>query len=343
MRALVLHGAGQLTVEQVPDACLPDSRGAVVKVLRTAICGSDLHLFHGMAAGFPLRPGHELVGEVVEVGSDVRRFVVGDVVLVAAVIGCDACTGCLRGDVVACVNGGPRVFGTTPLLAGAQAEWIAVPAADTSLLRLPDGITPDQGLMLTDILPTGWFGAQLADVRPGSDVAVIGLGPVGLAAVMSSLTMGAARVFAVDPVPERRARAAALGAISVDPAGDPLRALTGGRGVDAVIEAVGRRSSIRAALDAVRVGGSVGVVGAGHDNAFPFPMVEMFLKNITFRTGLCPVASTWAQLVPLVAAGTLAPESMLSHVFPLSQGPAAYALCDSRSDNVMKVVLDPSA
>jgi 2-desacetyl-2-hydroxyethyl bacteriochlorophyllide A dehydrogenase len=346
MRALVLHGPGDLQYEHVPDPELPGPDAAILQISHTAICGSDLHLFHGLAAGFPLRVGHECIGEVIEVGSAVRRIRVGDRVMVAAVIGCDSCAPCRGGNVIGCTEGGPRVFGVTADLSGAQAELMAVPAADTSLALVPEGVSSEQAVLLTDILPTGWMGAELADVRPGGTVAVIGLGPVGLAAVMAAVVKGAATVYAVDGVAERRDRAAALGAIPVEPGphagAKTILERTDGRGVHSVVEAVGRRSTIHDAIRAARVGGSIGIVGASHEMSMPFPMAQLFLKNLTIRSGLCPVAGTWPQLVPLVASGRMNPEAMISHRLPLSDGPNAYGMFDRREADVMKIVMDPA-
>lgn len=345
MRALVLHGDGDVRVDQVDDPTPDALTGAVVRITHTAICGSDLHLFHGQNQAYPLRPGHELVGEVVEVGSGVERFSPGDQVLVAGVIGCGRCPACRVGDVVACRDGGPKVFGVGPDLHGGQAEAVAVPDADSSLLRIPDGITAEQAVLLTDILPTGWYGAELAGVEPGATVAVIGLGPVGIQAVLSALVMGAARVIAVDPVPQRRKLASSLGAIAVDPGltggAAAILELTGGLGADSVIEAVGLQSTIHDAIFGVKVGGTVAVVGVNLSMDFPFPMAWAFARDLTFRIGLCPVPGTWSRLVPLVAAGRLAPEVVFTHRMSLGQGPEAYGLFDRREDGVMKVLLTP--
>jgi 2-desacetyl-2-hydroxyethyl bacteriochlorophyllide A dehydrogenase len=347
MRALVLHGPGDLRVDQVPDPTPSQRSAAVVRVSHTAICGSDLHLYHGKAAGFPIRVGHEFVGEVVEIGSEVRRVKVGDRVLVAGVIGCDRCAACLGGDVIGCRNGGPRVFGITPDLAGGQAEAVAVPAADTSLRRIPDGISAEQAVLLTDVLPTGWFGAQMADVQPGGTLAVIGLGPVGIAAVLAGLAMGAATVYAIDAVQQRLDRAESLGAVPItagETAGaDTVIDQTHGVGVDSVVEAVGRRSTILDAIRVARIGGSIGVVGVNYETSFPFPMAQTLTRNLTFRSGLCPVAQTWPSLIPLVAAHRIMPEVLITHRMPLSEGPAAYELFDQRDDDVLKVLLDPAS
>ncbi|MFI5316347.1 MAG: alcohol dehydrogenase family protein [Myxococcota bacterium] len=345
-RALVFHGKGDVRLESLPDPTPPDSRGAIVRVEHTAICGSDLHLYHGslpIPPGFVL--GHEFIGEVVETGRDVRGFASGDRVLVSGVIGCGDCRACAAGHPIRCERHATRVFGNSRELPGGQAEAVAVPGADAALLRVPEGVSREQAVLLTDILPTGYYGARNAEIRPGQSVAVIGLGPVGQCALDCAQLFGPARVFAVDRVPERLAAARAKGAIPVDASGDPLAQIleaTSGYGVDAVIEAVGADETIALSLQLVRVAGVVSVIGVSTNMAFPFPMLLALMKDLTFRIGICPVPELWDDLVPLVRSGRLRPEAVFTHRMPLSQGPEAYALFDSRRDGVMKILLDPS-
>ncbi len=346
MRGLVFHGPGDIRCERVADPRPDDERGAIVRVASTAICGSDLHLYHGTLPvdrpGFTV--GHEFVGEVVETGSGVARFHAGDRVLVSGVIGCGSCPACARGGVTLCEKRRTRVFGTSSTLPGGQAEAVAVPDADTSMLRIPDGISDEQAVLLTDILPTGWYGARNAEIRPGQTVAVIGLGPVGMLALESAWLFGPSRVFAIDRVPERLARARDLGAIALDAAAAEvaLRDATGGLGPDCVIEAVGADATIQSALRVVRPGGVVSVIGVNVNPAFAFPMGLAFMKDLTFRIGICPVPEMWPTLVPLVRAGRLHPERVFTHRLPLSDGAKAYDLFDRRADGVLKVLLDPS-
>lgn len=346
-RALVFHGKADVRLESLPDPTPPDSRGAIVRVERTAICGSDLHLYHGtlpIPPGFTL--GHEFVGEIVETGRDVRRFRSGDRVIVSGVIGCGGCGACAGGHPIRCERHLTRVFGNSRELPGGQAEAAAVPGADAALLRVPDGVSVQQAVLLADILPTGYYGARNAEIRPGQTVALIGLGPVGQCALQCAQLFGAARIFAIDRVPERLAAARAAGAIPIDAAQDPLAAIldaTGGQGPDAVIEAVGADETIRLAIQLVRVAGVVSVIGVNANMAFPFPMLLALMKDLTFRIGICPVPELWSDLVPLLQSGRLRPESVFSHEMPLSKGSEAYALFDARRDGVMKVMLDPSA
>ena len=346
MKALVYHGAHDVRCETVPDPTPSDAAGAVVRVERASICGSDLNLYHGNLSpvgGFTV--GHEFVGEIVEVGSEVSEHRVGDRVMVSGVIGCGKCVSCIRGEVVRCLNGGTQVFGTTPDLAGGQAEAVAVPAADHACRAIPDGVSVEQATLLTDILPTGFFGARNADLQPGQSVVIIGMGPVGLMALMSAQLFGPAQILAVDRVPERLEKARSLGATPVDADGDVATAVlqaTHGVGADAVIEAVGADETVQLALDLVRPGGVVSAIGVNMNFAFPFNMASAFMKDLTFRIGLVPVPELWPSLVPLVAGGRLSPEVIFTHHMGLSEGPRAYEIFDKREDGVMKILLDPT-
>jgi alcohol dehydrogenase len=345
IRALTYHGKGDVRCESLPDPEPPDAGSALLRVERAAICGSDLHLYHGdlptAETGFAI--GHEFVGEVVEVGSAVRDFRTGDRVLCSGVIGCGACGACRAGHVVRCQAHQTRVFGMGAALPGGQAQAVAVPGADHALRRIPEGVSVEQAVLLTDILPTAYYGAQGAAIRPGQTVAVIGLGPVGLLAVQCAQLFGPARVLAVDRIPERLAAAAALGAtpVPVEQAAEVALAATGGTGPDAVIEAVGADATIQLALQLVRVAGVVSVVGVNVNLAFPFPMALALMKDLTFRIGICPIPELWDDLVPLVQSGRLRPEHVFTHRLPLSEGSEAYRIFDQKRDGVLKVLLDP--
>ena len=347
MRAVVLNGAHDVSVETVDDPTLSGPDGIVVRVERTAICGSDLHLYHGDMAQAGVHLGHEFIGTVVEVGADVRTVADGDRVLVSGVVGCGACGECRAGWPMRCLNAGSKVFGTSLELAGGQAELVAVPAADTSVRVIPESIGDEQAVLLTDILPTGFIGARRADIAPGSTVAVIGLGPVGICALRSALLYSPARVLAVDPVAHRREHAERIGAETIDPADGGAMAqileATGGRGADAVIEAVGHDQTINDAIMAVKPGGTVSVVGVSMNLAHPFPMVIAMYKGITFRICVADIPSTWDNLIPLVANGRLHPEDVFTHRMGLSEAADAYRIFDGREDGVMKVLLDPAA
>ena len=345
MRALTYQGPRTIAYDNVPDPAPYGTDGAVVQVRACGICGSDLHIYDGRGfspdIGFCV--GHEAVGEVVETGSGVRRFAVGDRVLVPASTGCATCGNCRAGRVAWCEQGLLGCYGLASILPGSQAEAVAVPFADTNLVRLPDEIDDEAALLLTDNLPTAWYGARRARIAPGDTVAVIGLGPVGLLAVMAAQTMGAARVFGIDLVPTRRAQAAALGAepIESDEPKYALRDATRGLGPDVVLEAVGADATIRLAVEVVRRGGRVSVVGVNQTRSFPFPMALAQVKELEFHIGLCSVQYELPALLPLVAAGRIAPGRVITHRMPLSAGPEAYRLFASRTDGVAKIVLDP--
>jgi len=284
---------------------------------------------------------------VVAVGSGVRRFGVGDRVLVPASTGCNSCGPCRRGQVARCERGLSNCYGLSHGLEGSQAQAVAVPYADANLLTIPEGVSDEAALVLTDNLPTAWYGARRARIAPGDTVAVIGLGSVGLLAALAAPVLGAARVLAIDLVAERRARAAALGAEALEPGddGDVAAAVaeaTGGRGPDVVIEAVGADATIGLAVKLVRQGGHVSVVGVSQSMDFSFPMALAMVKELEFAIGLCSVQAELPHLIPLVTSGRIPAEAVITHRMGLTQGAQAYQLFDGRSDGVGKVVLDPS-
>ncbi|MEX0873497.1 MAG: alcohol dehydrogenase catalytic domain-containing protein [Actinomycetota bacterium] len=346
MKAVVLEGERSVSVSDVPDATLPGPDGAVVKVEKTGICGSDLHLYHLTMGGQGVRLGHEFIGTITDVGADVHTVRAGDRVLVSGVIGCGRCVACLARDPSVCRKGGTRVFGTTLDLPGGQAEAVGVPAADSAMLKIPEKVTDEQAVLLTDILPTGFLGARMADIKPGASVVVIGCGPVGLMALRCVSLFGAGRVLAVDMVPERRARAEALGAEPVDPAdgGTPaqIMARTNGWGAEAVIEAVGADQTILDAIMCAAPGATVAVIGANMNLALPIPMALLFFKRLTLRSTLASVPSTWDALVPLVSSARIQPDEVFTHKMGLSEAAEAYRMFDAREDGVGKVLLDPA-
>ena len=345
MRGVVLTGERSVEVRDVPDATLPGPDGLVLRIERTAICGSDLHLYHGGMAPPGVQLGHEFLGTVEEIGTAVATVKRGDRVLVSGVIGCGRCVACLGRDPVVCRNQGTRVFGTSLDLAGGQAEAVGVPAADASVLVLPEGISDEHALLLTDILPTGYLGALRADITPGDTVVVIGLGPVGVLALQCARLFGPSRILAVDMVPERLANAERLGAEPVDArdGGTIAQVLerTGGIGAPAVIEAVGADQSISDAIFCAAPGGTVSVIGVSMNLALPLPMPVLLFKRLTFRVTLASIPSTWDALVPLVASGQLVPDDLFTHRFALRDAADAYRLFDSREDGVLKVALTP--
>jgi alcohol dehydrogenase len=346
MRAVVLNGVEDISVEDVPDAGVPGPDGLLLRVEHTAICGSDLHPYHGPFTTPGVRMGHEFVGTVEDVGSGVRTVAKGDRILVSGVIGCGVCSACRAGDPVICFNNGMQVFGIGLDLHGGQAEAVAVPSADASVRKIPESITAEQAVLLTDILPTGYLGAQRADITPGSTVVVIGLGPVGVFALQCAQLYGPSRILAVDMVPDRLARAEALGAEPIDASdGNGVAKVleaTGGRGAQSVIEAVGADQTVNDAIFCAAPGGTISVIGATMSMGLPIPTIVLFLKRLTFRCTIASIPGTWDALIPLVANGRLRPEEVFTHHMGLSEAADAYRIFNAREDGVLKVLLDPT-
>ena len=345
MKALRYYGARDIRHEGMDDPTLLSDRDALVKMTGCSICGSDLHIYHGHGfsedVGFCV--GHEAVGEVVEVGRGVSRVRVGDKVMMPAAVGCGACRSCLSGVVNTCENRGSGCYGLSANLQGVQAEAFRVPAADMNAVKIPEGISEDQALMMTDALATAWYGARNADIKPGSSVAVIGLGPIGLMAVDSAFVMGAHVVYAIDPIAERRAMAEQSGAITLHPdeALERIKQDTKGFKLDCVVEVVGSDATVDFALRLVRSRGTVSVIGVQQSRRFAFPLERAFAAGLTFRVGTCSVPEELPALFPLVQSGRLRPERYISHRLPLSAGEEAYRLFDSRQAGALKMVLHP--
>lgn len=341
MRAVVIDPDATVRVDTRPDPALPGPDGAVVEVTASGICGSDLHFLEGhYPLAEPVSVGHEAVGVVAEIGSDVRQFRVGDRVLVSSVAGCGHCAGCRTADPGRCVSG-PQIFGSG-LLGGAQADLLAVPAADFQLLRIPEGIDTEAALLLTDNLATGWAAAKRADIPLGGTVAVIGAGAVGQCALRSALLLGAATVLVVDPVAARRDRGAAAGAVAIPaPGAGPVLDATDGLGADAVIDAVGTDTSLDDALACVRTGGTVSVVGVHDLQPYPLPALACLLRSLTIRSTLAPVQQTWQELIPLLRSGRLDVGGIFTATLPLDDAAAGYAAATSRSGGHVKIRLNP--
>ncbi|CQD14442.1 zinc-binding dehydrogenase [Mycobacterium lentiflavum] len=341
MRTVVVDGPRNIRVDTRPDPVLPGPDGAIVEVTAAGICGSDLHFYE---ADFPMPDpialGHEAVGTVVAVGPEVRTVRAGDQVMVSSVTGCGKCAGCATRDPVMCYSGF-QIFGGG-LLGGAQADLLAVPAADFQLLKMPDGISTEQALLLTDNLATGWAAAQRADIPFGGSVAVLGLGAVGLCALRSALFQGAATVFAIDKVAGRLDRAASWGATPVKaPALEAIMAATAGRGADAVIDAVATDSSLTDAINIVRPGGTVSVVGVHDMNPFPLNALGCLIRSTSLRFTTAPVQRTWPELIPLLQSGRLDVDGIFTTSMPLDEAAKGYATAESRSGDDVKILLKP--
>ena len=295
MKALTFQGERKLRCETVDDPRVIDPGDAIVRVQLTAICGSDMHVYHGRETGLDAGTvmGHEFVGEVVETGPDVAGLSVGDRVFSPFTTSCGVCFYCRSGLTARCDRG--QLYGWVQDgvgLHGAQAEFVRVPMAQSTLVPMPESVFPEEALLLGDVLSTGYFCARNADVRPDGVYVIVGCGPVGLMGIVGARELGAERIFAIDSVPERLKLAESFGARAVDfTTEDPSERLleaTDGRGADAVLELVGSPAAGRAAYELVRPGGIVSVVGVHTDPAFPFTPAEAYDKNLTYRVGRCP-------------------------------------------------------
>jgi len=388
MRALVYQSAHDVRVETVPDPILQDGDDILLKVTATAICGSDLHLYRGKVPGMISGDilGHEFMGEVVETGANVSRLHKGDRVVVPFVIACGDCYFCQKQLYAACettnpdrgailnkksIRSGAAMFGYTHLyggVPGGQAEYVRVPKADAGPIQIPDGLSDEQVLFLSDILPTGYQAVLNAEVGPGSSLAIFGAGPVGLMAAACARMLGAETIFMIDHHPYRLEYAqAAYGVIPID--FDKMDAAafiiehTSNRGVDAVVDAIGFEAkgsaletalttiklegssgaALRQAIAAVRRGGVVSVPGvyAGFIHAFLFG--DAFDKGISFRMGQTHVQRYLPELLEHIRAGRLKPDAIISHRLPLEQAAAGYRMFDKKEDHCRKVILRPGA
>jgi threonine dehydrogenase-like Zn-dependent dehydrogenase len=379
VKAVVWHGKEDVRVDDVPDPAVREPTDAVVRVTSTAICGSDLHLYSKlgpvMKEGDVI--GHEPMGVVEEVGSDVRQVAPGDRVVVPFNVACGACFMCERGLQSQCettqnrrFGKGASLFGYTHLyggVPGGQAEYVRVPFASYGLIKVPDGGSDDRFLFLSDVLPTAWQAVVYADIPPGGTVAVWGLGPIGQMCARIAFHHGAGRVLGVDKVPERLAMAQRhdVETIDYEAAGDVVslvRELTDGRGADSVIDAVGfeadgsafeavlqasrlqldRYHALRRAHDAVRRGGTLSITGVYTGYVQMFNLGDLFDRQITIRMGQANVRRWSDEILPLLTDGDpLATGDLVTHELPLADAPRAYELFQKKEDGCIKVVLRP--
>ncbi len=347
MKALVYHGPGQKSWEDVADATIQDPTDVVVKVDTTTICGTDLHILQGDVAAVTDGRilGHEAVGTVTEVGSAVKGFSVGDRVLVPAITKCGRCEYCQKGMPSHCqtVGGIGWIFGH--LIDGTQAESVRVPFADTSLYAVPADVTNEQAIFLADSLPTGYeVGVLAGGVRPGDTVAVVGAGAVGLAAVLTTSLWGASKTIAVDSNKFRLEKAHEFGATDVVEAGPnavaDVIALTDGLGVDVAIDAVGYPETLLTAASLVRPGGTIANIGV-HGAPVSLPMETMWIQNVNLTMGLVDTVSI-PTLLKMVASGRIPAEKMGTHSFTFDQIDEAYDVFKHAADNLaLKVVITP--
>jgi threonine dehydrogenase-like Zn-dependent dehydrogenase len=391
MRANCWYGKKDVRVEQVPDPKILNRRDAIVKISSTAICGSDLHLYNGfmptMEKGDIL--GHEFMGEVVEVGPDVKNRKVGDRVVVSFPISCGNCFFCQQQLFSLCENTNPnawmaeKLFGHSPCgiygyshltggYAGGQSEYARVPFADVGTLKVPEELSDEQVLFLSDIFPTGYMGAEMCNIQPGDTIAVWGCGPVGQFAMASARLLGAERVIGIDRFPERLSMATS-GAKADDVINyeevntyDALMEMTGGRGPDACIDAVGmeahgghglvyaydrakqalmaesdRPIALREAIMACRNGGTVSVIGVYGGLIDKFPMGSFMNRSLTMRTGQCHVQRYWGKLLEHVQEGEIDPSFVITHRMRLDDAPTGFDIFSNKEDDCIKIVLKP--
>jgi len=393
MRANCWAGRNQVEVRDVPDPGILNRRDAIVRISSTAICGSDLHLLDGyvptMQDGDVM--GHEFMGEVIETGPDVPagRLRAGDRVVVPFPIACGACAACAAGLYSCCENSNPNagiaekmfghpvagIFGYSHLtggFAGGQAQYARVPFADVGPLKIESDLADEQVLFLSDILPTGYMGAEMCDITPADVVAVWGAGPVGQFAMDSARVLGAATVIAIDKEPYRLAMAERAGykTINFDEADvrQALLELTGGRGPDKCIDAVGmeathgsghvhaydrvkqavrsetdRPHALRQAITSCRSGGVVSVIGVYGGFIDKFPSGSWMNRSLTLRTGQCHVQRYMKPLLQRIEHGEIDPTRVITHTLPLEQAPRGYDIFKNKEDNCEKVVLKPGS
>jgi alcohol dehydrogenase len=331
MKALVYYGPGKRAWEDVPDPEIMDPDDAVVRVDAFTICGTDLHILRGDVPEVPAGTvlGHEAVGTVTAVGQGVRTVKPGDRVLMSCISSCGRCRFCRESRYGQCQGGGGWVLGH--LIDGVQADAVRIPFADGSVHLLPEGVTDEAALMLADILPTSYeVGALNGGVRPGDTVVIVGAGPIGLAAVLSTGLYTPLRTIVVDPVESRRTAATSVGADLVlapdDDVVGAVRDLTGGLGADVAIEAVGLPATFDAAVAVVRPGGRVANVGV-HGSPTTLHLEDLWIKDVTITTGLVDTFST-PMLLSMLQAGRLDVSGMVTHRFGLDEVLQAYDLFD---------------
>lgn len=347
MKAVVWHGPHDVRVDDVADPVIQKPTDMLIRVTTTAICGTDLHPYHGQLPDF--RPGtilgHEFVGEVVELGEHVHNFTKRDRVVCTDIIADGTCWYCRRGDHWHCPN--RTLFGYGPLFGedtpGGQAEYVRVPYADIVAYKIPDGVPDEKILFVSDILPTGYVCALHGGIQQGDTVAVVGCGPVGLMAQLCAQLFGPAQVLAIDRIASRLELAARLGSIPVNASEvDPVarvKEMTGGRGADVVLEAVGGEAALNLALSLARGKGTVSSVGVHLLPAFTWNVLDAFLRELTVRFGIGDAMRYRERLVPLIESGRLDPSVIISHRLPLADAPKDYELFDKKE--AQKVVMRP--
>jgi threonine dehydrogenase-like Zn-dependent dehydrogenase len=389
MRALRWHGKEDIRCDTVPDPQIEHPRDAIIKVTSCAICGSDLHLYNGFMPGMQSGDimGHETMGEVVEVGSENKKLKVGDRVVIPFTIICGECDQCKRGNFSVCErtnrngNVAAKMFGHTTAglfgythltggYAGGQAEYLRVPYADATHIKVPNGLSDEKLLFLSDIFPTGWQAAAQCDIQPTDIVAIWGCGPVGQMAIRSALLLGAKQVVAIDNVPERLAMAEAGGATTInfetESVIERLNEITSGKGPEKCIDCVGMEAHATATIDAMydrakqavmletdrphvlremiyvcRPGGTLSVAGVYGGVIDKVPFGASMNKGLTWRMGQTHVNRWTDDLLRRIEEGQIDPSFVITHTVPLDQGPEMYKTFRDKHDGCIKVVLKP--
>ena len=346
MHALTFDGKEIINYSTVKDPALLQPSDAIVKITMAGICGSDLHVYHGRETGLDHGTvmGHEFTGVVEEAGSDVKKFKKGARVLSPFTTSCGECFYCLIGLTCRCEKG--NLFGWVQNghgLHGAQATYISVPMADSTLLPLSNDLNEKKGLLLGDVFSTGYFCADNAEIKPKNVYAVIGCGPVGLMTILAAKHLGASTLFAIDIIPERLAMAEKFGAIPLNPlltdVKEEILNSTHGRGADAVMEVAGNDKTLKMAIDLIRPGGIISSVGVHTAKHFSFSPAEAYNRNLIYKSGRCPARYYAEKLLREGIPQQYAIEDIITHEFSLKDGAKAYEVFDKKMDGCIKTIL----
>ena len=347
MKALTFQGIKNIRYETIEDPKILDPSDAIVKVSITALGGSDLHIYNGRKSGLDEGTvmGHEFIGEIVETGKSVKNFKTGDKVVSPLTTNCGQCYFCDIGLTARCSEG--QIFGWREGgygLHGAQAEFVLVPHADSTLVQLPEEVDQRHALLAGDALSTGYYCADMAEIRPGGLYVVIGCGPVGLLTIMSAFEQGAQHIVAIDNVNERLELANRLGAVAWHLNENPVLYIlekTHGVGAEAVMEAVGSPGAQDLSIKLVRPGGIISTVGVHTSQDFSFSPSEAYDLNLTYKIGRCPARYYMDIVLPKLEDWKWDLDMIFSHELPLSEGPRAYEIFDRKEENALKILLKP--
>jgi len=347
MKAITFQNIREIEYTDISDPVILEPGDLIVKTTCTAICGSDMHVYHGRETGIDkgTAMGHEFTGEVVETGTGVTLFKKGDHVASPFTTSCGKCYFCKSGLTARCEKS--QLFGWVENgkgLQGAQAEYVRIPLADSTAVLIPENIQPGYALLAGDILSTGYFCAEMAGVQEGKPYAVVGCGPVGLLAVLSAIDQGANRVYAIDPVDYRLNIAEKMGAIPIkldDAIQEKVQDITKGLGFESVMEAVGSPGAQKLAYQIVRPGGILSTVGVHTAADFSFSPVDAYNKNITYKTGRCSARHYMDRVMPKLDGWSRKLDLIITHRMSLAEGKNAYRIFDQKLDDCIKILLIP--